>query len=243
KRMMSPLEITARWMDGRTDRRSRLLNDKMASLWNLTAFTLMVIFIEYGNCSDIMEVQWNGKNVQIFNRPTAIFGESQDCLPGFFKGIWQNESCYMFVLTGMSRSEAAAFCTEAAVGNGLVAVENELDQSYIVAQIVMQPELRTPVSDPAENNNNNYWTSAENIIDGTWRWGTTQAAMNYTKFYEENPYASGYLTLWDNTRETPPSFFDWWIMPQGSAYALVTFDLQQPFGGPSFQKPIGKYAA
>ncbi|CAH1798444.1 unnamed protein product [Owenia fusiformis] len=109
----------------------------MASIWYLSGLALIVAFM--GSCvdadSNIMEVEWKGQNIQIFNRSTAFFVESQDCLPGFYKGLWQNESCYMFVMSPMTRTEASTFCTEVALGNGLVAVETELDHMSIVAKI------------------------------------------------------------------------------------------------------------
>ncbi|CAH1781565.1 unnamed protein product [Owenia fusiformis] len=151
--------------------------------WGYSETMLLVIYafvcglMISGECSDtnIGSMQWRGQSIQYFNRETALFVQSEECLPGFFRGFWQNDNCYMFVTSQLTRSEASAFCTEAALGNGLVAIPTELHHAYIVSQIVMQPELRTA-------DYQKFWTSGENVIDGVWTWSTTVQPFNYTNF-------------------------------------------------------------
>ncbi|CAH1781566.1 unnamed protein product, partial [Owenia fusiformis] len=166
---------------------------------------LMLMGLEGCLASNVDSMEWKGKNIQYFNRPTALFAQSADCLPGFYKMIMQNESCYMFVTALLPRGEASAFCTEGALGNGLVAVETELHHAFIVGQIVMQRELRAPF-----NTLNQYWTSGSNVADGTWTWTTTLRPFNYTKFWEgtgQDP--SGFVSLYDNRASNPSLYYDW----------------------------------
>ncbi|CAH1781568.1 unnamed protein product [Owenia fusiformis] len=111
----------------------------------------------------------------------------------------------MFVISRQTRSEASAICTEAALGNGLVAIPTELHHAYIVSQIAMQPELRVNSS----TSYNDYWTSGENVIDGVWTWSTTLQPFNYTKFWPEHNPSTGYVSLYDNRNINPSPYYDW----------------------------------
>ncbi|CAH1781567.1 unnamed protein product [Owenia fusiformis] len=175
----------------------------MEMMLSLTPIFVLGLVVTLCIGTDIATMQWNGKKIQYFDRATALFEQSEDCLPGFFKGVWQNETCYMFVTAELTRSEASTFCTEGALGNGLVAIPTELHHAHIVGQIVMQTELRA-----SSSSSQYYWTSGENF-SGLWTWGTSLEPFNYTKFWTGSTPSTGFLALYESRSASPSPYYDW----------------------------------
>ncbi|CAH1793198.1 unnamed protein product, partial [Owenia fusiformis] len=131
------------------------------------AFVHTAQLIQTAVAIDVLEVPWNGRMIDVHypsENHQGPFRRSDDCETGFLKPtVGRNDTCYMFVLTNLTWSEANVFCTTAN-GDGLLTIEDADDQLVITGYISTTKGLR------AERGRiSTYYTSGHRLLDGqTW---------------------------------------------------------------------------
>ncbi|CAH1800493.1 unnamed protein product [Owenia fusiformis] len=189
----------------------------------LCILIVLLSFITLIGASDVAnyvsKIQWGDEYVEVYNKPSALFRESEDCFAGFLKGIHRNDTCYMFVTITKSWQDATDFC-QSYFGFGLVTVESYEEQEVFVGHLGTDINLRVPAGQRG-----GYWTSGNKMRDGTtWEWQTTGEPFNFTKWIPGHPDSNTVMVLFDDNSGNYACiahYFDWISQNPATAYRSI----------------------